>query len=90
VQAFEQDSERLITHGATLRVLARLRARVFASATRMAPRQLRRFHSGDLLDRVRLRKSIYPFHIRQLITAMEDLTIWRLAAKDLSHGRIKI
>jgi ATP-binding cassette subfamily C protein CydC len=44
--------ERLITHGATLQVLARLRARVFASATRMAPRQLRRFHSGDLLDRV--------------------------------------
>ena len=30
----------------------RLRARVFASATRMAPRQLHRFHSGDLLDRV--------------------------------------
>jgi ATP-binding cassette subfamily C protein CydC len=44
--------ERLITHGTTLQVLARLRARVFASATRMAPRQLRRFHSGDLLDRV--------------------------------------
>jgi ATP-binding cassette subfamily C protein CydC len=44
--------ERLITHEATLQVLARLRARVFASATRMAPRQLRRFHSGDLLDRV--------------------------------------
>jgi ATP-binding cassette subfamily C protein CydC len=44
--------ERLITHRATLEALARLRARVFASATRMAPRQLRRFHSGDLLDRV--------------------------------------
>ena len=43
--------ERLTTHGATLQVLARLRARVFESATRMAPRQLRRFHSGDLLDR---------------------------------------
>jgi ATP-binding cassette subfamily C protein CydC len=44
--------ERLTTHGATLTMLARLRARMFASATRMAPRQLRRFHSGDLLDRV--------------------------------------
>jgi ATP-binding cassette, subfamily C, bacterial CydC len=44
--------ERLTTHNATLQVLARLRARVFASATRMTPRQLRRFHSGDLLDRV--------------------------------------
>jgi ABC-type transport system involved in cytochrome bd biosynthesis fused ATPase/permease subunit len=44
--------ERLVTHGTTLEMLARLRARVFASATRMAPRQLRRFHSGDLLDRV--------------------------------------
>src|ERR1700722_717053 len=43
--------ERLTTHGATLQALARLRARVFASATRMAPRQLRRVHSGDLLDR---------------------------------------
>jgi ATP-binding cassette subfamily C protein CydC len=44
--------ERLITHGATLQMLARLRARVFASATQMAPRRLHRFHSGDLLDRV--------------------------------------
>jgi ATP-binding cassette subfamily C protein CydC len=44
--------ERLITHGATLQLLARLRARVFASATRMAPQRLHRFHSGDLLDRV--------------------------------------
>jgi ATP-binding cassette, subfamily C, bacterial CydC len=44
--------ERLTTHEATLQLLARLRARVFASATRMAPRRLRRFHSGDLLDRV--------------------------------------
>src|SRR5690349_12027977 len=44
--------ERLTTHEATLQVLARLRARVFASATRMTPRRLHRFHSGDLLDRV--------------------------------------
>ena len=44
--------ERLTTHEATLQLLARLRARVFASVTQMAPRQLRRFHSGDLLDRV--------------------------------------
>jgi ATP-binding cassette subfamily C protein CydC len=44
--------ERLATHGATLQLLARLRARVFASATQMTPRRLRRFHSGDLLDRV--------------------------------------
>ncbi len=44
--------ERLTTHRVTLEMLARLRARVFASATRMAPRQLSRFHSGDLLDRV--------------------------------------
>ena len=44
--------ERLTTHEATLQLLARLRARVFASATRMTPRRLHRFHSGDLLDRV--------------------------------------
>lgn len=44
--------ERLTTHRATLVMLARLRARVFASATRMAPRQLRRFRSGDMLDRI--------------------------------------
>jgi ATP-binding cassette subfamily C protein CydC len=44
--------ERLTTHGATLQLLARLRARVFASATRMTLRRLHRFHSGDLLDRV--------------------------------------
>ena len=39
-------------HRATLQMLARLRARVFASAAQMTPRQLRRFHSGDLLDRI--------------------------------------
>lgn len=44
--------ERVTTHEATLQLLARLRARVFASATRMTPVQLRRFRSGDLLDRV--------------------------------------
>jgi ATP-binding cassette, subfamily C, bacterial CydC len=44
--------ERLTTHRATLQMLARPRARVFASATQMTPRQLRRFHSGDLLDRI--------------------------------------
>ena len=44
--------ERLTTHRATLQMLARLPARVFASATQMTPRQLRRFHSGDLLDRI--------------------------------------
>jgi ATP-binding cassette subfamily C protein CydC len=44
--------ERLTTHRATLEILARLRARVFASVTGMTPRQLRRFRSGDLLDRV--------------------------------------
>ena len=44
--------ERLTTHEATLQLLARLRARVFASATRMTPRRLHWFHSGDLLDRV--------------------------------------
>src|ERR1700744_5715718 len=44
--------ERLTTHEATLQLLARLRARMFASATRMTPVQLRRFRSGDLLDRI--------------------------------------
>jgi ATP-binding cassette subfamily C protein CydC len=44
--------ERVTTHEATLQLLARLRARVFASATRMTPVQLRRFRSGDLLDRI--------------------------------------
>ena len=52
VRTASRYGERLAAHGATLRMLARLRARVFASATRMAPRQLRRFHSADLLDRV--------------------------------------
>jgi ATP-binding cassette subfamily C protein CydC len=44
--------ERVTTHEATLQLLARLRARMFASATRMTPVQLRRFRSGDLLDRI--------------------------------------
>ena len=52
VRTASRYGERLTTHGATLQVLARLRAGMFASATRMVPRQLRRFHSGDLLDRI--------------------------------------
>jgi ATP-binding cassette subfamily C protein CydC len=52
VRTASRYGERLITHGTTLQMQARLRARVFATATRMTPRQLHRFHSGDLLDRV--------------------------------------
>jgi ATP-binding cassette, subfamily C, bacterial CydC len=44
--------ERMVTHDATLRILARLRARFFAQLAPLAPGGLGRLRSGDLLDRL--------------------------------------
>ncbi|MDT4893220.1 MAG: ATP-binding cassette, subfamily bacterial CydC [Pseudonocardiales bacterium] len=44
--------ERLSTHRSTLDLLARIRTRLFASATRLPAAKLRSLRSGDLLDRV--------------------------------------
>ncbi|MDX6266351.1 MAG: ATP-binding cassette, subfamily bacterial CydC [Frankiales bacterium] len=44
--------ERLSTHRSTLELLARVRTRLFASATRLPLAKLRSLRSGDLLDRV--------------------------------------
>jgi ATP-binding cassette subfamily C protein CydC len=44
--------ERLSTHRSTLELLAQVRTRLFASATRLPAAKLRSLRSGDLLDRV--------------------------------------
>jgi ATP-binding cassette subfamily C protein CydC len=44
--------ERLSTHRSTLELLAQVRTRLFASATRLPTAKLRALRSGDLLDRV--------------------------------------
>jgi ATP-binding cassette subfamily C protein CydC len=44
--------ERLSTHRSTLDLLAQVRTRLFASATRLPMAKLRSLRSGDLLDRV--------------------------------------
>ncbi|MCW2523152.1 MAG: thiol reductant exporter subunit CydC [Frankiales bacterium] len=44
--------ERVSTHRSTLDLLARVRGRVFASATRLPIGRLRALRSGDLLDRI--------------------------------------
>jgi ATP-binding cassette subfamily C protein CydC len=44
--------ERLSTHRSTLELLAQMRTRLFASATRLPMAKLRSLRSGDLLDRV--------------------------------------
>jgi ATP-binding cassette subfamily C protein CydC len=44
--------ERLSTHRSTLELLAQVRTRLFASATRLPMARLRSLRSGDLLDRV--------------------------------------
>ncbi|MCU1655758.1 MAG: thiol reductant exporter subunit CydC [Pseudonocardiales bacterium] len=44
--------ERLSTHQSTLELLAQVRTRLFASATRLPMAKLRSLRSGDLLDRV--------------------------------------
>lgn len=45
--------ERLVTHEATLRQLARLRVWFYAHLEPLAPARLQQFHSGDLLSRIR-------------------------------------
>ncbi|MDQ1738641.1 MAG: ATP-binding cassette, subfamily bacterial CydC [Pseudonocardiales bacterium] len=44
--------ERLCTHQSTVELLAQVRTRLFASATRLPAAKLRSLRSGDLLDRV--------------------------------------
>ncbi|WP_314176121.1 thiol reductant ABC exporter subunit CydD [Streptomyces winkii] len=45
-------AERLVSHDAVLRVLADVRARVYARLERLAPAALHRTHRGDLLTRL--------------------------------------
>jgi ATP-binding cassette subfamily C protein CydC len=45
-------ADRVVGHAATLRLLADLRATVFAALIRLTPRQLARYRSGDLVARM--------------------------------------
>ncbi|WP_313623570.1 thiol reductant ABC exporter subunit CydC [Achromobacter sp.] len=45
-------ADRVVGHSATLRLLADLRAMVFAALIRLTPRQLARYRSGDLVARM--------------------------------------
>lgn len=44
--------ERLVSHGVTFRLLARLRAWFYRALEPLAPARLQSFHSGDLLSRI--------------------------------------
>ena len=53
VRAVGRYLERLVTHDATLRLLAQLRVRFYARLEPLAPAALQRYRGGDLLSRMR-------------------------------------
>lgn len=67
-------ADRVVGHAATLRLLADLRAMVFAALTRLTPRQLSRYRSGDLVARmtndVDALDTVFLFVLAPLATAI--------------------
>lgn len=60
--------ERLITHEATFRLLARLRVWFYAHLEPLAPARLQHYHSGDLLSRIRADvDTLDHFYLRVLV-----------------------
>ncbi|WP_313700450.1 thiol reductant ABC exporter subunit CydC [Achromobacter sp.] len=67
-------ADRVVGHAATLRLLADLRAMVFAALIRLTPRQLSRYRSGDLVARmtndVDALDTVFLFVLAPLATAV--------------------
>ncbi len=67
-------ADRVVGHSATLRLLADLRAMVFASLIRLTPRQLAKYRSGDLVARmtgdVDALDTVFLFVLAPLATAI--------------------
>lgn len=67
-------ADRVVGHAATLRLLADLRAAVFAALIRLTPRQLARYRSGDLVARmtgdVDALDTVFLFVLAPLATAI--------------------
>lgn len=67
-------ADRVVGHSATLRLLADLRAVVFAALIRLTPRQLARYRSGDLVARmtgdVDALDTVFLFVLAPLATAI--------------------
>jgi len=67
-------ADRVVGHSATLRLLADLRAMVFAALIRLTPRQLARYRSGDLVARmtndVDALDTVFLFVLAPLATAV--------------------
>lgn len=67
-------ADRVVGHSATLRLLADLRAMVFAALIRLTPRQLARYRSGDLVARmtgdVDALDTVFLFVLAPLATAI--------------------
>lgn len=67
-------ADRVVGHAATLRLLADLRAMVFAALIRLTPRQLARYRSGDLVARmtndVDALDTVFLFVLAPLVTAV--------------------
>jgi ATP-binding cassette subfamily C protein CydC len=63
--------ERLVTHEATLRLLAILRGWFYARLEPLAPAALQRYHSADLLSRIRADiDTLDNFYLRALVPAV--------------------
>ena len=67
-------ADRVVGHSATLRLLADLRATVFAALVRLTPRQLARYRDGDLVARmtgdVDALDTVFLFVLAPLATAL--------------------
>lgn len=68
-------AERLVTHEATFRLLARLRSWFYSQLEPLAPAVLEKYRSGDLLNRIRADiDSLDNFYIRVLLPLLAALT----------------
>lgn len=79
-------AERLVTHEATLRLLAHLRVWLYARLEPLAPGRLQGIHSGDLLSRLGADiDTLETLYIRTLVPLLTALTGTALLAAFLSR-----
>ncbi len=78
--------ERLITHEATLRLLARLRVWFYGHLEPLAPAVIQRYHSGDLQSRIRADvDALDTLYVRVLVPVLVALVAACLLAVFLWH-----
>ncbi len=78
--------ERLLSHGVTFRLLARLRIWFFRTLEPLAPARLQAYHSGDLLGRVRDDiETLQAFYVRALAPPLAAVLVGLGTTLALQH-----